>query len=161
MKARRGNEIRLSQTQQAWVYSTFAILFLSGVLWIVFHFFVSTAGTFGPAEPSAVEPASLQIHGAAAMAFLIVLGSLIPGHIRGGWLARKNFKNGIFFLLLNAVLIVSGYGLYYASGENVRLFIEWVHLIIGVGVAPALAWHVIAGRKLAKPRTERTTREFE
>jgi hypothetical protein len=157
---RRPNEIRLSRAQQSWIYSTFGVLFLSGLWWTFLHFWGRTQGTFGE-ESSPFEPVSLEIHGAAAMVFLLVFGSLIPGHIRGGLLARKNFKNGISLVALSAILIVSGYLLYYSSGERVRTAVEWVHLAVGIAAVPALIWHVLAGRALARRRPDRTMRDFE
>lgn len=159
-KARRHNEIRLSRTQQVWIYSISGILFLSGTLWAFAHYILSGESDFGP-RVSPLEPWSLRLHGAAAMAFLVLLGSLLPGHMRGAWLAKKNLPSGVAFLSLNGVLIISGYALYYVASEDLRPAASWVHLVAGVVVAPALLWHVLAGRKTNRVRRARHDHEFE
>jgi ABC-type xylose transport system permease subunit len=142
----RRNGIQLSRRHQAWLYVSFGILLVTGILWLVFHNFVHLQGEFGPVTHP-VEPWSLKIHGAAAMLSLIVLGTLIPGHIRRGWHARKNRMTGLGLIALNGLLILSGYALYYFGGEQIRPIISALHWILGLTFPLALSWHIWQGRR--------------
>ena len=143
------DRIRLSRRHQAWIYSAFGVLFLSGAVWLVFHFFMHRQGEFGETTHPA-EPWAMKVHGAAAMLVLVVLGTLLPGHVRRGWNLGKNRTSGGGLLILNGVLILSGYALYYFGGEGVRPVISAVHWIVGLLSPFAIAWHVRKGRKLRK-----------
>ena len=68
--------IRLSARHRRVVYASFSILWLSGVLWLLFHYFLQRTGTFGN-EPHALEPWWLRLHGLAMMVMLITAGSLV------------------------------------------------------------------------------------
>lgn len=143
----RRDRIRLSRRHQAWLYATFVALFGSGVLWIFFRYWVRVRGEFGEtAHP--LEPWFMKAHGAAAMVALILIGSLLPGHIRRGWKAGKNRVTGATFIVVNALLIVSGYALYYFAGEVSRGLISAAHWVLGLLFPLVLAWHVWKGRRL-------------
>jgi hypothetical protein len=100
----------------------------------------------------------LKLHGAAAMAGLIIYGSLLPVHIRRAWAIRRNIFLGIGLVLFMLALTVTGYLLYYAGDEETRPVISAVHWIIGLIVPAVLLWHVLSGRAqtraLQKPAVE-------
>lgn len=138
--------VKLSQRHKRWLYATAGILFASGLGWLIAHYLFAGRGDFGDA-PHPSEPWWLRIHGAAAMGFLIALGSLLPGHISRAWHARRNHRSGLFMLTLVAVLILTGYGLYYAGDEETRPWISLLHWLIGVAAAAGLPLHVYLGRR--------------
>src|SRR5690242_6657464 len=74
----------------------------------------------------------LMIHGAAAMATLMLIGALVPLHIQGGWRRRRNRITGVIMSACNALLVVSALGLYYAASDVVRPLMSGIH--IGVGL---------------------------
>ncbi len=129
----------LSRPFQAAVYVSFGVLLLTGAGWM----FAQTR-----LEDQAWERLPrllLRIHGGAAMAALLVLGALAT-HIRRGWTADKNRLSGALLIALNAFLIATGYGLYYAGDEAFREWLSRWHAWIGVGTFIVLPAHVIAGR---------------
>ena len=134
-------EIRLSRAQQAWVYISFAILFASGAAWLGGRYYFNSSAPV-PGASSPLSALSLKIHGGAAMAFLIVLGSLIPGHFFGGWKARKNISTGLPMIALNIILILTAYALYYVGSDELRAISSWIHIAVGILCAPLLIWHV-------------------
>ena len=89
----------------------------------------------------------MKIHGAAAMAILIVIGMLLTGHVRFAWRARRNRGNGSLFLSVFAVLTITGYGLYYAGGESLRAWTSWIHLAVGLALPFLLMLHVWLGKR--------------
>lgn len=97
-----------------------------------------------------VEPWWLRVHGAAAMAFLVALGSLLPGHVSRAWQMRRNHRSGLFMLGLVLLLIATGYGLYYAGDEQTRPWISCVHWVLGLAAAGMAPLHVYLGRRRAE-----------
>ena len=85
---RRQDAIRLGPWRQGAVYGATALLVLSGIVWIVLHYFMVTQGEFGETHHP-LENWMLKIHGAAAMAGLIIYGSLLPIHMHRAWAIRR------------------------------------------------------------------------
>jgi hypothetical protein len=89
----------------------------------------------------------MKIHGAAAMAVLVLIGMLLSGHVRFAWRARRNRANGSVFLSAFAILTITGYGLYYAGGEGLRAWTSWSHLALGLVLPILLLIHIFLGRR--------------
>ena len=92
--AMRAQSIRLGPWHQAAVYGATAVLAGSGILWLGLHYFLALPGQYGP-QIHPLEPWMLRVHGAAAMAGLVIYGSLLPVHIRRAWSIRRNIVLGI------------------------------------------------------------------
>jgi hypothetical protein len=133
--------IRLSRRHRRLLYGIGGVLWASGALWLLFHYVLQTPGEFGD-TPHPLEPWSLRVHGLAAMLALLVLGSLVRGHIRMGWNVRRNRLSGAILVGANCVLIATGWGLYYVSSEIARPWISLVHWTLGLALAVAVAAHV-------------------
>ncbi len=137
--------MHLSTRHQAWIYCTFGALFLTGALWLIFHYFVQVEGEFGPAIHP-LEPWWMKLHGAAAMVLLFLLGTLLSSHMDSAWRIRRNLKTGIAFVSFNSILILTGYALYYFGGETTRPVISKLHWIVGLGAPIIVGIHVWRGR---------------
>jgi hypothetical protein len=151
--ARSPDTIRLGFWHQAAVYGATGLLVVSGLVWLTYHYFASVPGELGP-QPHPMEHWWLSVHGAAAMAGLIVYGSLLPIHIRRAWALRRNIVLGIGLVAVMLLLTVTGYLLYYASSEEARPVISALHWIPGLAVPALLTWHVISGRRQTRKKTE-------
>lgn len=145
----RRNAFQLSRRHKAALYVITAAVFLSGVGWAWLHHFFRTEGEFGP-ELHPAEPWLLKAHGAAAMAILLILGTLFPIHVKRSWLARQNRASGIGLLAFFGVLTLSGYGLYYAGSEGFRALTSAVHLWIGLALPVVLIGHIARGHWLRR-----------
>jgi hypothetical protein len=143
--ARAADTIRLGTWHQFSVYAATAALTVSGAVWLLCHYFLARPGDFGP-QPHPLEHWLLRAHGAAAMAGLIVYGSLLPIHVRRAWTLRRNIALGIGVICAMLLLTVTGYLLYYAGGEDARAAISLVHWVAGLLVPALLTWHVVSGR---------------
>ncbi len=141
--------MRLSGGQRLWVVWTAAFLFATGALWLVFHYFIRAQGEFGPG-PHPLEHWWLRLHGAAAMLALVVVGSLLPIHVRRGWHQRRNLPLGVALVSAVLLLTVSGYALYYAGGEQARTWISLFHWIVGLASPMVMVWHMANGRLTAR-----------
>ena len=143
--ARRADSIRLGSWHQGAVYGATAALAVSGIIWLVLHYFLAVPGEYGP-QTHPLEPWMLRLHGAAAMAGLVIYGSLLPVHVRRAWSIRRNIALGIALVTIMLLLTVTGYLLYYAGDENTRPVISAAHWILGLVVPALLVWHVVSGR---------------
>jgi hypothetical protein len=141
----RPDTIRLGPWHEWAVYLATGALVVSGIVWLLLHYFFMGKGEFGPTIHP-LENWMLRAHGAAAMAGLIVYGSLLPVHIRRAWALRRNIVLGIGLVSLMLLLTVSGYLLYYAGGEETRPVISLVHWVIGLAVPVLLVWHIVSGK---------------
>jgi MFS family permease len=143
MRHQRPDRIRLRRLQRYFLYAVLVLVFFSGVAWAYWNYLVASPGDF---EMSA-KAWAMKIHGAAAMAVLVVVGMLLNEHVRLAWRARRNRANGSIFLSAFAFLTITGYGLYYAGGERLRAWTSWVHLAIGLVLPILLLIHVLLGRR--------------
>ena len=149
--------MKLSNGHRQWIYWSGTALFATGALWLLFHHFVHTHGQFGEtAHP--LEIWWLRLHGGCAMLVLMVLGSLLPVHVRRGWHLRKNLLAGWTLGLLALFLVASGYGLYYVGNEMTRPWISAFHWLLGLGAPLVLTWHVWRGRRARARRDDHTSR---
>ena len=146
----RPNGLQLSRRHRAWLYGSFAMLWLSGCLWLAAQWCRSQAA-HAVDDVQRLAHLALQVHGAAAMAALVLLGTLVPLHMQRGWQADRNRRNGLMLIVVNGVLILTGYGLYYAGGERWRAASQWTHNVVGGLVPLLIVWHIRAGR-CTRPR---------
>jgi hypothetical protein len=83
------------------------------------------------------------------MAFLVVLGTILPGHVTRAWSFRKsraqsvrrNVVTGILMLSLVAALALTGYALYYSGSEDLRPYISTGHWIMGLAAVAGFYQH--------------------
>ena len=94
MRYPRPDPIRLKRLQRYFLYAVLALLFLSGVAWTYWTYLAASPRDF---ETSA-KTWAMKIHGAAAMAILVLIGMLLNGHVRFAWRAARNRANGSVFL---------------------------------------------------------------
>jgi hypothetical protein len=142
--------MRLGRWHERWIYAVAVLLLASGIGWLVDHYFF--AGSGDVESHGAFEPWWLRLHGAAAMAGLIVFGSLFPGHIARAWRSRLNRRSGLLMLGLVLVLVLSGYGLYYLGDEDTRPWISSVHWIAGIMTTAGMALHIRLGQRATRRR---------
>jgi cytochrome c biogenesis protein CcdA len=109
--------LRLKRTFRRSIYAAFAVLFLTGTVWLV----ADWQKDISPDEIwQQLAATMLMVHGGAAMITLLLLGALIPIHLLRSWRAAKNRISGSVMVAFNAVLIVTAFGLYYLGSEAVR-----------------------------------------
>jgi len=144
--------IRLGIQHRRVVYASFSVLWLSGVLWLLFHYFLQRPGNFGN-EPHVLESWWLRLHGLAMMATLVTAGSMVVHHARRAWQLQKNRLLGA---LLSGVLLwlaVSGYTLYYFSSDDNQAWLPLLHWVPGLALPVALALHIRRGQKRGRRQT--------
>jgi hypothetical protein len=126
------------------VYAVGALLLVTGLAWLALHYVV---GAGAGEMPHPLEAWALRLHGLAAFGGLFILGVLAAAHLPHGWrLSRRHRwahqrRTGLALCVLAAVLVLSGYLLYYFAPEAVRPSLGWLHAGVGVAMALAVALH--------------------
>lgn len=149
--------LRLPPNYRRLAYAALAAAWLTGILWLVLHYFMARQGEFG-AEPHPFEAWSLRLHGLAALVVLFVAGLLWGVHVRPGLLGPKRRTSGIALLALLGWLAATGYLLYYASADGLRDAARLVHWSIGLVAALPFLLHALRGRA-ERQQSERRERE--
>src|SRR5689334_11868071 len=76
----------------------------------------------------------LMLHGAAAMAMLLLIGVLVSLHVNRAWRTGRNRITGAAMVTVNAILIATAFGLYYAGSEILRPWMSDVHIAAGLAL---------------------------
>ena len=143
--------LRLERWHRRCVYAVGAALLLSGLAWLLARYFMRPVGQFGETIHP-LEPWAMKIHGACAMLTLFFLGSLMNGHIRRALHAGRNLASGWVMIATLAMLIATGFGLYYIAGESDRPLWSAMHWIAGLALGLLFALHIALGRRISARR---------
>jgi hypothetical protein len=136
------------------VWPIVAGVWLSGVLWLVFHNYLVQRGEFGlTANP--LELWWLRAHGAFAFASLWLLGFLSVAHVGARWEWRRQRRSGLILLGVYIWLVLSGYLLYYAGSDQLRAAVSLGHWTVGLAALFFLLLHRRIRRRLRAPRAPR------
>jgi hypothetical protein len=133
---------RLDDLRRRALYALIAALVASGAVWLYVHL-----RSAEDAMPSPLEPWMMKIHGAAAMLTIYLAGTMLYGHMVNAWRRRRNRSTGGVAAATIFLLALSGYGLYYFGGEELRRATEWLHWIFGFAAPLLLWWHISRGRR--------------
>jgi len=144
LRAAPVDAMRVPLRRRWMIYLSFAVLVATGAVWLAVHW-----SRASDELPSRLEPISMKIHGAAAMFALFVFGTMFYAHMLRGWRAHHNRISGGLLSVACALLVLSGWGLYYLEADALRAFTDLAHSVIGVAL-PILLWiHIVRGRRLA------------
>jgi hypothetical protein len=136
--------VRLDPLFRAALYAAFGVLAVTGGLWLFADWHKDPSAPDGWHDMAA---SLLMIHGGAAMATLLLLGALIPLHVRRAWRSRRNRLTGPVMVGVNTLLIATAFGLYYAGSETLRPWISDAHWAVGLALPALLLAHVWLGRR--------------
>ncbi len=134
--------IRLPSAQRWAVYLVLAAVSVTGLAWTVLHDLLQWGWMLS-------ERRLLIAHGVASALALVVVGGLVPLHIRLGLKTDRNTVSGLSTLGLMAALGLTGLMLYY-GGEDWRDAVRWSHIIVGAVASLAIPAHIWLGLRLAK-----------
>ena len=141
---------RLPARREFIVHATLGVLWLSGVVWLVLHYWMREAGEFDEL-PHPLEPWMLRIHGAAAFVSLWLLGLLWTVHIVPSWRARRRIS-GIVLATLMLVLAITGWLIYYTGDETWRQLASISHWALGLTALVLLPVHALWHRRTRRSR---------
>lgn len=142
--------LHLSRRSKLMIYAILGTTWGSGSLWLIFHYFFPHHGEFGD-EAHPLEHPLLVLHGAGAFAALWLAGWLWTTHIMPWWNSPKRRNSGVVLIAMGAVLVASGYLLYYASGDELRRWISVLHWSIGLLLAIPAFVHGLRSQRYRAP----------
>lgn len=145
-RKKRARPTRLPRWQEYAVYVSLGALIVTGLAWLGLDQWVRVNSEFGP-EHHPAEHGVLIIHGAAAYGFLVVVGALIPVHVKLGWNIGRNKLSGLWLGTSCIIAAVTALGLYYLGGEASRSAASLAHWLVGLILIPAFLIHVVKGRR--------------
>jgi hypothetical protein len=136
--------LRLDPRFRFALYGAFALLVVTGAVWLVADQLKdSPEGELW----QRVSASMLMVHGGIAMVTLLFLGALFPLHIRLGWRSGRNRITGPAMVTFNALLIVTAFGLYYSGSDTVRPWMSDVHIALGFVLPALFVGHIVLGRR--------------
>jgi hypothetical protein len=121
-----------------------ALLWLSGALWMILHYLYPGSTDFGPA-PNRWEPLTIRLHGVLAIATIFLLGWITSRHITHTWYQHRNRISGIALSGACAILVISGYALYYLVDDQARYAVAILHEILGASAITFALVHWLQG----------------
>lgn len=130
---------RLPNFQRTSAYIVWMLCSLSGAFYILGH-------ELNVLHDWLANRSVLVTHGVSAFLMLIVLGSVLPTHVRSAWRARKNILTGLLMFAVMTTLAVSGLMLYYGTEES-RDASLWTHWLIGSAMFLVFPLHTFIGRQ--------------
>jgi hypothetical protein len=142
--------IRLTPLRRFAVHAIGLGIFASGVLWLVFHYFMRTEGPFGP-QPDPGEQWARIGHGGFAFAALWVTGMLWERHITKAWGTARRRASGVLLFVILLALIVSGFLLYYVGDEVPLAKLAKFHWMLGLIAPLAFLQHRLARKRNPEP----------
>ncbi|HTY79781.1 MAG TPA: hypothetical protein VMI34_18290 [Candidatus Bathyarchaeia archaeon] len=132
--------LRLSRARHVSLYAVGFGLWLTGALWLVFHYGLRQPGEFGPGMHP-LEPWWLRLHGAFAFGAIWMLGLLWGAHIAPGWSGSQRRRSGGWLAGSLIWLTTGGYLLYYLGNEQARSVISLLHWLPGLALPILFAAH--------------------
>lgn len=132
--------LKLPKLRRWTVYAISFATWLTGVLWLIYHYFMTTEGRFGPVTHP-LEPIWIRLHAAFSFFAIAILGLLWGVHILRGWHANWRRWSGGTLVAIFIVLTVTGYGLYYALDEQWRNWTSLIHWVVGLAAIAAFFIH--------------------
>ena len=160
MSSRIHKTVRLSRSRRWQLYIIGIGVWLSGGLWLLYHYLLVQQSDFGPVE-NPLTPWWLRLHGAFAFASIWIFGLLWGTHITVAWPREKRSWSGGILAGVFAALIVTGYLLYYVGSDTIRPLISVVHWGIGLGSPAFFLIHRLRLRKRQRNRREQMVLEAQ
>lgn len=121
--------VLLSRRQKFFLYSAFGLLWITGLPWLWM-------------SPSVWRTMLMEIHGAAAMGFLLCFGAVLLQHVPAGLKQPRQRPSGFWLLSGCWILVVTGWGLYYLGNEPWRQAASWIHRVVGALIPLLILTHI-------------------
>jgi len=134
----RGRVGHISRRRRVRLYVVSLATWSTGVVWLLFHYFVKTVDRFGFETPHPAEKWCLIGHATVSFYAIWWFGLLWPNHIKSSWKLHIRRGTGGVLFGCTALLIATGCALYYIGNDRVRSWTSVLHW--GVGFAGAVAF---------------------
>lgn len=142
---------------QAAVYLIMGALWVTGCGWLLLDQFIAARGPFGK-TPHPLEQPLLLIHGITSVLSMYLLGWISVRHVLRWWRGGLRRLSGGVLAAMLALLVVSGFALFFVSDDRWQYVAALIHEVLGVAVTVFAIqhWFFYQRRALwAKPRPGR------
>ena len=137
---------RMPTRQRAAVYLILGVLWGSGCLWLLLDEFFARPGQFGT-TPHPWEPPILLVHGIVAIGGMYLLGWVSARHVLRWWPGRLRRLSGATLAVFLALLVVSGFALFFSSDDRWLHGAALMHDALGLGVTVFAIQHWFFARR--------------
>lgn len=127
--------------QRRTIYGTAIAVWLTGVIWLIFKYFITSTDQFGFTSPHPQQRVWLILHAAASLLATWLFGLLWHHHIARGWESRQRRSSGGTLFGVILWLALTGFALYYIGSDSARSLISLAHWIVGLAALPAFLLH--------------------
>jgi len=138
--------MKLGQSYRWLLYVTGWGIWLTGVAWVIVHYFMRVKGPFG-FKTNPWEGWWLMSHGAFAVLATFLFGWMWSRHITTGWDLRWRRRSGGTLAGTTIFLILSGYALYYIGDPDWLNCTAIAHWGIGIAVLAVFFIHFLSKSK--------------
>lgn len=139
-RGRAAHYVRMPRGRRRAVYLVLGSLWVSGCLWLYLDQFLATHGQFG-ITPHPLESPILLLHGVVAIASMYLFGWITARHILRWWSARLRRISGAVLAAAFAILIVSGFALFFLVDADLQRGAALIHEVLGLGVTVFAVQH--------------------
>jgi len=151
-RPQRGSILKLTRPYRVSLYVVAWGTWLSGVLWVLYHYFMRTKGQFG-FKQNPLEEWWLISHGGFAVAATFLFGYLWRPHVVAGWYLHWRRWSGGSLAGITIFLILSGYALYYIGGPEWLAWTAIVHWAVGIAAIAPFFIHWLSKSRPKPPRS--------
>ena len=113
------------------LYAIGAGVWVSGLLWWVYDHYLLRQTNIG-IEENPLQVWWLRLHALTATVAVWLLGYICAVHVQRNWSGGLRRSSGLLFVSAFALLVLSGYLLYYVDADRPAAFITQVHWIVGL-----------------------------
>jgi hypothetical protein len=135
----------MPRAQRAAIYVIVGSLWISGCAWLWLDQFAAQRGPFGK-TPHPLEPPLLLAHGVAGVASLYLFGWIGARHALRWWAGGLRRASGGWLAAVAAVLIVSGFALFFVSSDAWQRYCAGTHDVLGIAITVFAIQHWFFGR---------------
>jgi hypothetical protein len=136
----------MPRRQRLAVYLVSALLWATGIGWLVLDQFFARQEQFGR-TPHPLESPLLLAHGILAIASAYLLGWVSARHVLLWWTAGLRRVSGAVFAALLAILAVTGFALFFVSSDRWQRFAQLSHEALGLAIVLFAVQHWLFGRR--------------
>jgi hypothetical protein len=122
------------------LYIVMGALWLTGCWWLILDQFVAQRGPFG-VIPHPLEPTLLLVHGICSIAAMYLLGWITARHVLRWWTSGMRRLSGSVLATILAVLVISGFALFFATEDEWQHALAVVHEVLGIAVTAFAVQH--------------------
>lgn len=142
-KSARGRIGHLPRRRRLTIYVVSIGVWITGAVWLLFHYFVREVDKFGFENAHPAEKWWLIGHAAFALMAVWLFGVLWPGHVKKSWHQKIRRGTGGALFGVTAWLTLTGLALYYIGSDAWRSWTSILHWTVGLAGLGVFAFHLL------------------